>query len=88
MTNKTQTMLTIALTVAVSALLVDRTIEPARAQNCVASWQLTDATNNLNLGISSVKMGLDELKREVAAEAEYANSKLDQLVWMMTEMQD
>lgn len=31
MTNKTQTMLTIALTIAVSVLLVDRIIEPAQA---------------------------------------------------------
>tara|TARA_B100001059_G_C17782899_1_gene555330 strand:- start:91 stop:297 length:207 start_codon:yes stop_codon:yes gene_type:complete len=33
-------MLTIALTVAVSALLVDRIIEPAQAQDCPSSWEI------------------------------------------------
>ena len=37
MTNKAQTMLTIALTAAVSALLVDRIIEPAQAQDSASS---------------------------------------------------
>ena len=36
MTNKAQTMLTIALTAAVSVLLVDRTIESAQAQDCAS----------------------------------------------------
>lgn len=40
MTNKTQTMLTIALTVAVSALLVDRIIEPAQAQDCASRYDI------------------------------------------------
>ena len=42
MTNKTQTMLTIALTVAVSVLLVDRIIEPAQAQDCASPWDVME----------------------------------------------
>ena len=37
MTNKIQSMLTIALTAAVLALLVDRVIEPAQAQDCAST---------------------------------------------------
>ena len=37
MTNKAQTTLTIALTFAVSVLMVDRIIEPAQAQNCATN---------------------------------------------------
>ena len=48
MTNKAQTMLTIALTVAVSSLLVDRTIEPARAQDCAPMWALLDVDSKVN----------------------------------------
>ena len=40
MTNKTQSMLTIALTFAVALLLVDRMIEPAQAQNCASGWDV------------------------------------------------
>ena len=51
MTNKAQTMLTIALTVAVSALLVDRIIEPAQAQSCVDEgvfyMELKNTENNV-----------------------------------------
>ena len=47
MTSKSQTMLTIALTFAVSALLVDRIIEPAQAQDCATSWELSDAVSEI-----------------------------------------
>lgn len=47
MTSKTQTMLTIALTVAVSALLVDRIIEPAQAQNCASPYVVEDQANRV-----------------------------------------
>ena len=40
MTNKTQTMFTIALTAAVSLLLVDRIIEPAQAQDCASPYDV------------------------------------------------
>ena len=47
MTNKTQTMLTIALTAAVSILTVDRIIEPAQAQFCASSLDLSEQTNSI-----------------------------------------
>ena len=50
MTNKTQTMLTIALTAAVSVLMVDRIIEPAQAQDCAPMWQVTGVAD----GVSAV----------------------------------
>ena len=46
MTNKTQTMFTIALTAAVSVLLVDRMIEPAQAQMCATSFDISYAVDN------------------------------------------
>lgn len=46
MTNKTQTMLTIALTAAVSLLLVDRIIEPAQAQDCASSYEVNEAVSS------------------------------------------
>lgn len=42
MTNKIQTMLTIALTAAVTVLLVDRIIEPAYAQDCATESSMED----------------------------------------------
>ena len=45
MTNKTQSMLTIALTAAVSVLLVDRMIEPAQAQMCAQKFDITYAVD-------------------------------------------
>jgi ABC-type phosphate transport system ATPase subunit len=43
MTNKTQAMLTIALTLAVTVLLVDRIIEPAQAQDCATTYEVEEA---------------------------------------------
>lgn len=43
MTSKSQTMLTIALTAAVSVLMVDRMIEPAQAQMCAQKFDITFA---------------------------------------------
>ena len=40
MTNKAQTMLTIALTFAVSVLMVDRIIEPAQAKDCASPYDV------------------------------------------------
>lgn len=37
MTNKAQSMLTIALTFTVLALVTDRLVEPAQAQDCASS---------------------------------------------------
>ena len=46
MTNKTQSMLTIALTFAVTVLLVDRIIEPAQAQDCASTWDVVQAVGD------------------------------------------
>mgnify|MGYP001189281064 CR=1 FL=1 len=51
MTNKIQTMLTIALTLAVTVLLVDRIIEPAYAQDCATSWELASAVSEIENAI-------------------------------------
>ena len=48
MTNKTQTMLTIALTVAVSGLLVVRIIEPAQAADCATVYDVMDIGSAVN----------------------------------------
>ena len=48
MTNKTQTMLTIALTVPVSGLLVDRIIEPAQAADCATVYDVMDIGSAVN----------------------------------------
>lgn len=48
MTSKTQTMLTIALTAAVTVLLVDRIIEPAYAQNCPSASQIGNIVAEAN----------------------------------------
>ena len=45
MTNKAQTMLTIALTFAVTVLITDRMIEPAHAQACATSSQVRENAN-------------------------------------------
>ena len=47
MTNKAQTMLTIALTVAVSALLLDRIIEPAQAQSCASAYDVMNVETSV-----------------------------------------
>jgi len=48
MTNKGQTMLTIALTAVVGVLMTDRMIEPAQAQEfCAQSVDLTLQTNTI-----------------------------------------
>ena len=47
MTTKTQTMLTIALTAAVSVLMVDRMIEPAHAQSCPSIEQIRSDNNRV-----------------------------------------
>jgi len=64
MTNKTQTMLTIALTVAVSGLLVDRTIEPAQAQDCATAYDIESAIGDMRERVMTVEthlflMGVD-----------------------------
>ena len=41
MTSKAQTMLTIALTAAVSVLMVDRMIEPAQAKDCPSAYRIS-----------------------------------------------
>ena len=46
MTNKIQSMLTIALTAAVLALLVDRVIEPAQAQDCASKLEVAMEVDN------------------------------------------
>ena len=88
MTNKTQTMLTIALTAAVSLLLVDRIIEPAHAQSCAPSWMVTDVNTEV-VGVSTdleyLSGDVRELKRvvdDVAANLTLADVKLDTLLMM------
>ena len=52
MTNKAQTMLTTALTAAVAVLMVDRIIEPAQAQMCASSYDLSAQTKSIVRGVS------------------------------------
>lgn len=47
MNKKAQSMLTIALTLAVSVLIVDRAIEPANAQDCASSWEVDAAADKV-----------------------------------------
>jgi hypothetical protein len=73
MTNKAQTMLTIALTAAVSVLLVDRIIEPAQAQNCASPYDVMDVGADVRelltemdiaqMKMETLNMKLDELQR-------------------------
>lgn len=53
MTNKAHTMLTIALAVAVTVLLMDKTIEPAQAQSCATTDDLDTAVRNIRSDIRS-----------------------------------
>ena len=48
MTNKAHTMLTIALAVAVTMLLMDKTIEPAQAQSCATTSDLDAAVQKID----------------------------------------
>ena len=48
MANKTQSMLTIALTFAVTVLLMDRIIKPAQAQDCAPMWAVLDVDSKVN----------------------------------------
>ena len=78
MTSKTQTMLTIALTAAVTVLMVDRIIEPAQAQNCTPSWMVTDvntAVMGLNTEVGKLRRTVDDVYFQVTL----ANVKLDAL---------
>lgn len=75
MTNKAQTMLTIALTAAVSALLVDRTIEPAQAQDCATlQWTLMEMQADVaNMGSDMEILGMNAETTILKLEAiEYA----------------
>ena len=47
MTHKAQTMLTIALTFAVTVLITDRMIEPAHAQACPTIEQIRSGNNRV-----------------------------------------
>ena len=65
MTNKAQTMLTIALTFAVSVLLVDRIIEPAQARDCASPFDVMSvetAVLELSNDMMVMQASLDALK--------------------------
>jgi hypothetical protein len=71
MTSKTQTMLTIALTAAVTVLMVDR-MEPAQAQDCASVYDVMDVGANVRelltemdvaqMRIETLNIKLDELQ--------------------------
>ena len=55
MTNKIQTTLTIALTAAVTVLLVDRIIEPAYAQDCASSYDVQTSSYEIEQAVSKAR---------------------------------
>ena len=72
MTTKTQTMLTIALTAAVSVLMVDRMIEPAQAADCASSMDVKwveDRARDISAVLEITQIKIDTI-----------NMKLDYLV--------
>ena len=74
MTSNTQTMLTIALTLAVTVLLVDRLIEPVQAQDCASVYDVMD----VGASVREVLTEMDIAQMRI----ETLNIKLDELQMM------
>ena len=71
MAINTQSILTAVLAVAVTVLVVDRTIEPAQAQSCASSWDVEDSASKV---ISRVLFCMDGSRLSNERLSTYCNS--------------
>ena len=75
MTNKAQTMLTIALTLAVTVLITDRMIEPAHAQACATSSQVRENANYVVNRVLDCMLIHHSRNKIMCEKPRYSNSK-------------